>query len=136
MKLYTYIKENVINEVRLPNGYFKVVNSFILKGEDDWDITFMENQIIQIDTENKKINNWNTTLEKWTKSGISYSALMLSQNYSIFKTNTIKIDINKLPKTAIPLDSGIHFTTTVKQFNKKADDEGLNPNDKISVKAL
>lgn len=135
--IYNYIKENIINEVRLPNGYFKVINAFSLEGEDKWDITFIENQFINIDTENKKINIWNNTLDKWVKAGIEYNELMKSNNYSIFKINTIRIDVTKLPKNASSLiDNDNTFTTTVKSFNKKANEEGLEPNDKVSVRPL
>jgi hypothetical protein len=62
---------------------------------------------------------------------------MLPERYAKFKTNTKKITVNELPKGVNSPDNissnSNTFTTTVKAFNRKADQEGLEPEDKITV---
>ena len=123
----------MINEVRLPNGYFKVNKTFYLLASDGFDDVFTSDKIIKIDTVNKSISIWNNEMRKWITSGITYNQMMNPEYYTIFKSNTSKIDAESLPKD-IEIDTNINtFTTTVKSFNKKADELGLEPTDKIKI---
>lgn len=140
-------KANMINEVRLPLGYFKVINSFSLP-EGEWDQMFNVDNVIEVDTVNKVINNWaqrvnNTTMSKsgkWVATPFPYNKLMLPEFYKQFKENTIK-----LPAEAVPAFANKdkkdqaeiqQFTTTVKRFGNKASELGLEDSDKVKVTVL
>ncbi len=140
---YSYLKKYIlnntqenqaINEVRLPMGYFKVINGFMLPGKDNFDIIFNKDKFIQINTETKQILMWSVELNKWTPCSISYNELMGQTLYAKFKENTIRIGAEKLPR-GVDVDS-VAFNTTVRAFNKRAQEEGLTLDDKIKVVLL
>lgn len=138
MNYYKYIKENIfnksyqiINEVRLPSGYFRILNQFMLPGADNFDTVFNKNKIIHIDTENKKVLMWNSYNSEWNDCGVTYNQLMDQTLYNKFKANSVKVSLEELPKE-IPAKV-FTFNTTVRAFNRRADDEGLEPDDKIKV---
>lgn len=134
---YKYLKENIlnkyqsINEVRLPTGYFKITNQFMLPGADGFDTVFNKNKIIHIDTENKKVYMWNGYNAEWDLCGVTYNDLMDQTLYNKFKTNSVRIGTDELPSD-IP-SKVFSFNTTVRAFNRRADEEGLEPGDKIKV---
>lgn len=134
-------RNSFLNEVRLPNGLFVITNAFMMMDENpssNWDIVFPKGQILYLDTQNKELTYWSTNNNTWEpKEGLSYKGLMLPERYAKFKTNTKKITVNELPKGVNSPDNissnSNTFTTTVKAFNRKADQEGLEPEDKITV---
>lgn len=139
-------KQIMINEVRLPQGYFKVVNTFSLP-DGEWDQMFNPGNIIEIDTVGKTIKNWaqlvnNTTMSKsgkWQAEPFSYNKLMLPEFYNLFKINTKRLSAEETPSFAKKdktKEEIQQFTTTVKRFNTKALEFGLEDADKVKVTIL
>lgn len=133
-KKHIFNKSQMINEVRLPMGYFKVIKGFMLPGKDNFDVIFNKDKIIQINTETKQIFMWNTELNMWTECSIAYNELMNPALYAKFKENTVKIGTENLPRKA-NIDATA-FNTTVRAFNRRAQEEGLTLDDKIKVVLL
>lgn len=138
-----------INEVRLPHGYFKVTMPFSLpekEGETVWDIMFNKDNIVEIDTVKKVVKRWTRVYNNasgsnasgtWTSSDFPYLDLMQPEHYAKFKAGTVKLAAEETPSFAAKDDTAItQFTTTVKRFNKKASELGLEENDKIKVVVL
>jgi len=139
-------KQSIINEVRLPHGYFKVIDSFSLP-DGEWDQMFNPGNIIEIDTVNKLVKNWaqlvnNTTMSKsgkWQPEPFPYNKLMQPEYYNLFKNNTQRLPAEETPSFAKKDKSKEEiqqFTTTVKRFNTKALELGLEDVDKVKVTIL
>ncbi len=125
-----------INEVRLPQGYFKVVNTFTLP-ETRWDVMFNKDNIVEIDTVGKSVKKWTNSAGDWTFKNYPYFDLMQPHLYKLFKDNTVKLAPEETPEfTAKHAKEITQFTTTVKRFSKKAAELGLEDSDKIKVTIL
>jgi hypothetical protein len=129
----------LINEVRLPDGYFKVIKSFIVKlPNDEYDTIINRDAIIFIDTNNKMIKQWNKILGHWELFSIPYLTLMNQEFYIMFKQNTIKINSKDLN---IPLEhitssdeeTNIGFITTVKGIQNRLAKLNLDASTKLKV---
>lgn len=132
----------LINEVRLPDGYFKVIKSFIVKlPNDEYDTIINRDAIIFIDTNNKMIKQWNKILGHWELFSIPYLTLMNQEFYILFKQNTIKINPKDLN---IPLEhitsseeeTNIGFITTVKGIQNRLAKLNLDASTKLKVEIL
>lgn len=130
-----------INEVRLPHGYFKITGTFNLDDGTGWDIIFNKDNIVEIDTENKKVKRWsrlfnsttNANNGDWTSTDFSYNKLMLPDFYKEFKVNSIKLSAEETPEFVKNKVKTQEFTTTVKRFNNKATQSGLTDDTKVKV---
>lgn len=122
-----------INEVRLPQGYFKVINTFTLP-DTRWDVMFNKDNIVEIDTVGKSVKKWTNSTGDWTFKEYPYLDLMQPHLYKLFKDNTVKLAPEETPELTPKHAKDItQFTTTVKRFNKKAAELGLEDSDKIKV---
>lgn len=138
--LNEFKKYQRINEVRIPKGYFKVINSFSLPGHDGYDIVFNKDEILEIDPDNRTVKFYEKFRGIWKIKDILYNQLMLPEIYKVFKENSVKVDpadytefTNIKPQK--DLDK-IEFTTTVKNFPKKAAATGLDSSDKVKVETI
>lgn len=113
-----------LNEVRIPTGKFKVVDTFRLPGLDNCDEIFNQNDIIEINPESRSIKKWSDDLDKWVQKEVDWKELIKPEVYSVLKMNTTKQNTES---------EQMQFKTTVKGFNKAAEKEGLGPNDKVNV---
>lgn len=133
-----------INEVRLPHGYFKVKNTFSLP-HGKWDVMFNRDNIIEIDTENKTVKIWSRIFNNtsgsnksgnWKSKDYPYLDLMQPDLYKSFKENSIRLAPEETPSFVVKNNDITQFTTTVKNFNRKAEELGLEDSDKIKVVIL
>jgi hypothetical protein len=142
--MITTINEfKIINEVRLPHGFFKVTNTFDLP-DGEWDILFNKDNIIEIDTDEKYIKRWTTiynnatggSTNEWTETTFPYLDLMKPEKYTEFKNNTVKLSAEQTPKDLLKKGTVVNtkqFNTTVKGFNNKIAALQLDPKTKIKV---
>ena len=129
-----------INEVRIPKGYFKVLVSFTLPGHEGYDIVFNKNEILEIDPESRTVKFYEKYREIWENKDIIYNQFMMPDVYKIFKENTVKIDpadYTNITKVKPKVDPDkVEFTTTVKNFPKKAASLGLDTFNKVKVETI
>lgn len=134
-----------LNEGRLPHGFFRVVNQFSLPTEDEWDLMFNKDNIIEIDTKSKQIKKWSQTYDnaknsangEWVFTTYPYLDLMMySEYYRKFKQNTVRLAPEDTPEFAKTEDTPLQFTTTVKRFPNRALELGLDDGDKVKVTIL
>lgn len=128
MNILTIKQWQALNEVRLPCGSFIVTKPFrIPSANGQWEEIFnLDDQLI-LDPANKSIKKWNKTLDRWDQNDINWKEIIKPEIYSVFKNAVKKIE------TESESEKENSFKSTVKQFNKKAEDHGLQPNDKITV---
>ncbi len=127
-----------VNEVRLPDGYFKILKNFYLPiSKDNQDIVFNKDQIVHIDTTNKKIFAYNTNINEQVDKDVDYFKLMHPDNYKIFKDNSERTIPNPeiLPKQFKP-ETEDSFTVSVKRLNNKIQSLNLNPDTKLKITIL
>jgi GNAT superfamily N-acetyltransferase len=130
-----------LNEVRIPKGYFRIANAFMLPGQDGWDESFSSEQIIEIDPQNRNIRALYTVKhdgkvkKSWGRKNVNFLEFMKPEVYAVFKANSVRLSESEAEEF-LPEESGEEFVTTVKRFNKKAEEVGLDPDDKIKVKTV
>lgn len=130
-----------INEVRIPTGYFKVLNNFSLpSNESEWSTTFGRGALLEIDPVNRAVKRYNENTGMFEPKDVNYIEFMKPNVYSSFKNNTIKLGPEQIkaefPKAKTKVSDKIQFTTSVKRFNKKAEEVGLEDGDKVKVTEL
>lgn len=132
-----YQKKLFINEVRIPNGYFIVTNTFMMPHLNEWDLVFSKGQIVNIDTTNKKILFWDTFSENWITKDITYLQMMEQDKYALFKANTKRIDAASLPKDVkASTDGPTEFMTSINNVKRKATIMGISGDTKVKVATL
>jgi len=137
-----------INEIRLPNGYFAVQDTFMLplkaEGEvDSASSVFNKGSIIEINVSEKYIKKWSKTIadtasrSEWKFTQYPWVDLTNSAVYPEFKKNVMKLEPEEVPdfyKTG--KDLAKTFTTSYKYLNKKLGEYQLSPDTKIKIVIL
>lgn len=136
-----------INEIRLPNGFFAVQDTFMLplkvQGEESSSSSvFNKGSIIEINTTEKYIKKWSKTTDtisrpEWKATQYPWVDLTNSAIYPEFKKNVQKLEPEEVPdlyKTGKV--TAKTFTTSYKYLNKKLGEYKLNPDAKIKITIL
>lgn len=132
-----------INEVRIPKGYFKATEHFVLPGmaikgsenKEVWDEAFSKGQLIDINPENRSVKVFNTTTRGWEQKDIDYIKFMKPEFYAIFKNNTIPATSRDL-EDKVSHDTDLEFITTIKNFKRRTQELGLDDSTRLKIKVI
>jgi hypothetical protein len=122
-----------LNENRYKIVYYKVTNPFRLLDKDGWDVNFPKDQIIEVDPNNGTVKSFNEETKRWDDKGLEYREPINQEFYNIFKENTVKVEKGEIAGI-LRMPTMAEFQTTVRKFQQKADEMGLEPDDSIRVR--
>lgn len=126
--------ESILQEVRLPTGYFTVLKRFTVQAsEKEWSTVFMQNELVQMDPNNNTVKGF-TSNKTWELKDISFNELRKPENYKIFSQNTRRLT----PQEVIERGFGdtVEFNTTVRALPRRVQEFDLSPSTKINVKVV
>lgn len=130
----------ILNEVRLPKGFFKVVNSFTLPGKGEWDAVFNKDEYLYLDSQNKDVLGYATQARTWRGKEVDFKYLLSPIGYQEFTKNIEKLDPSLVPNanslTKQTKAAPKEFTTVVGRVSKRLNDLNLDPSTKIKVSVL
>ena len=132
-----------INEVRIPKGYFKATEHFVLPGKaipgsetaEVWDEAFTKGQIIDIDPEKRSVKVFNNTTRGWESKAIDYKKFMEPAFYAVFKNNTEPASSKDL-EDKVSHDTNLEFVTTIKNFKRRAQELGLTDATRLKIRVI
>jgi hypothetical protein len=127
--------EATLNEVRLPTGYFMVVQPFTLPSADkEWESVFGTGDTIKLDPASKSIKTLNKTNNEWNDKDISLLDLMQPQQYKIFASSVRKLTPEEVKELkGEPKTTATEFTTTLRGLAKRTQELKLPLGTKIKV---
>lgn len=128
-------KQMLLKEVRIPRGFFLVLDSFNLPGFDGWDIVFNKGEILSIEPDNKIINVYNNNKDNWIEKKINFSQFMQPNIYREFAQNVERLSQSELNKLT-GQETSLKFTTTIRALDRRIKELDLDPSTRIKVEIL
>jgi hypothetical protein len=129
--------ENLLKEVRLPAGYFKVLNDFSFKDSTgEWDVPFKHGDILYMDPTRKTLQTWRASSSSWEPRDISFKSFIKPEVYRTFADNTFRVNPLDVKNKIVKPGENIEFKTTVGYFNNRAHAYNLSSDTKIRVQVI
>lgn len=127
--------ESTLNEVRLPTGYFLILNRFTVQASDkEWATVFQTNEVVHLDPNNNTVRGYNPTLKRWNEKDISFSELRKPEQYKVFTDNSRRLTPAEVKERGF--SDALEFSTTVRALPKRAVELDLDPGTKLNVKVI
>jgi hypothetical protein len=124
----------LLQEVRLPSGYFQVQNDFSFKdASGEWDVPFVHGDLVYVDPIHKILKIWSSTSRSWQIRNISFKEFIKPDVYRVFANSTFRVNPLDVRNKVVKPGQNVEFKTTVNNFANRVNAYNLDPDTKIRV---